>query len=499
MAARRRDLGNAIALLGVILLCFVGYHAWVKPEIPLPENPPAKVSTENNEDEGEEPSEENASPPITKENANPRPLPVPDGTPLPTAPSAKVVENEVLPETDHSEQLKKINHLIKDQHGAEAEAMLGELAPEITSNPELSLYIATLWNNLGVLKTKLRGPEAGISAYKKGLSLNPKGPALNLNLAHAYWETHDPALTKTYLEDLTKLVPDDPFPHLALADLLYGEDDLIAATGHLEMATQRAKADPGLKAYLDMVTAKIKGEEKIERQLSTRKSSHFVVKFDGTEDYQIWEEVLRILENSYREIGQALGYFPKEPIHVVLMTKEHFQSDSGTPAWADALFDPVLGRIKIPTQGALTEKAWLTKVLRHEYVHALLHERMGIEASRVPRWLNEGLAMQLAGDPWPDLDQMTREGKIKIIPLQLLEGWWGQLPVEAATVAYLEANSATKYLIERYGMDKVRAILSRLKAGDTIAGAIHDKLMISYDSFQKRWKENLLQKLAKKK
>lgn len=484
---RRRDLGNAIALLGVILLFFVGYHAFVKPEIPLPEKPPVETSAEDDD-----------SPPQTTKD-NPAPRPLPDGQPVPTAPSTKLVEMGKIPDTDHSEHLKKISHLIKEDHGAEAEAMLGELDPEITKDPKLSPYIATLWNNLGVLKTKLRGPEAGISAYKNGLALNPQGPALNLNLAHAYWETHDPALTKAYLEDLIKLVPDDPFPHLALADLLYGEDDLIAATGHLEMATSRTKADPGLKAYLDMVTAKIKGEEQIERRMTTRKSTHFVVKFDGTEDYQIWDEVLRVLENAYRELGQELGYFPTQPIHVVLLTKEHFQSDSGTPAWADALFDPVLGRIKIPTKGALTDKVWLTKVLRHEYVHALIHERMGIEASHVPRWLNEGLAMQLAGDPWPDLDQMAHEGKIQIIPLQLLEGGWGQLSIEAATVAYLEANSATKYLIERYGMDKVRAILGRIKAGDTIAGAIHDKLMISYDSFQKRWKEDLLQKLAKKK
>ena len=123
----------------------------------------------------------------------------------------------------------------------------------------------------------------------------------------------------------------------------------------------------------------------------------------------------------------------------------------------------MLGRIKIPTNGALTDKAWLAKVLRHEYVHALIHERMGIEASHVPRWLNEGLAMQLAGDDWPDLDQLANGGKIQVIPLQLLEGWWGQLSIESATVAYLEANSATKYLIQRYGMNKVRGILDASK------------------------------------
>ena len=288
MAAKRRDLGNAIALLCVILLFFVGYHTWLKPDIPIPVAPSVETTSDDDEDD---------SPSLANQD-KPAPPPLVDGKPAPTAPSTKTVEMGEIPETDHAEILKKISLLIKEEHGAEAEAMLGELDPEITKKQELSPYIATLWNNLGVLKTKLRGPEAGISAYKEGLALNPQGPALNLNLAHAYWETHDPALTKEYLEQLTKLVPDDPFPHLALADILYGEDDLIAATGHLEMATARTKADPGLKAYLDMVTSKIKGEGQLERQLTTRKSTHFVVKFDGAEDFGIWNEVLRILENA---------------------------------------------------------------------------------------------------------------------------------------------------------------------------------------------------------
>ena len=104
--------------------------------------------------------------------------------------------------------------------------------------------------------------------------------------------------------------------------------------------------------------------------------------------------------------------------------------------------------------------------------------------------------MQLAGDSWPDIDQVSQSRDLKLIPLFLLEGGWGNFPAEAAGVAYLEGNSATRYLIDRFGIGKVQDILDRLKAGDTIGGAIQDHLMMPYEEFQKRWTEDLNQKMA---
>ena len=112
----------------------------------------------------------------------------------------------------------------------------------------------------------------------------------------------------------------------------------------------------------------------------------------------------------------------------------------------------------------------------------------------VPTWLNEGLAMQLAGDPWPDIDQLVT-GEVTLIPLTRLEGNWLGLPASAATVAYLEGNAATLYLIDRFGMEKVREILSQLANKQPIAAAIQDRLFISYDEFQRRWVDSLNEKM----
>jgi hypothetical protein len=233
--------------------------------------------------------------------------------------------------------------------------------------------------------------------------------------------------------------------------------------------------------------------ESVESRMATRNSTHFTVKFDGAEDHGTWTTVLEILEDAYREIGQKFGHFPSKPIVVVLHTKESFQGATGSPAWADGLYDPTLGRIQIPTQGATTDTKWLTNVLRHEYVHALLHNYLGSSTGALPTWLNEGLAMQWAGDDWPEPNQAMR-GDVSVIPLNYLEGSWGTLPSDAATLAYLESASATRYLIDRWGITQVNELLKAFKARASVPTAIQNKLFVSYEQFHQQWLDSFRQK-----
>ena len=74
-----------------------------------------------------------------------------------------------------------------------------------------------------------------------------------------------------------------------------------------------------------------------------------------------------------------------------------------------------------------------------------------------------------------------------LIPLPILEGGWGGFSSDVATVAYLEANSAVHYLIDRYGMARVRELLAHLKARQTLSNAMQSQLSLSYEQFQSRW------------
>jgi tetratricopeptide (TPR) repeat protein len=458
----RRNITHILIPLGLALLLLLSYHLLVKPTI-------------------------HTDPPIADS------LP-PPAEPAPTPPLAhhedvkqtRAIDYVALPQTQQADALEAIREDIEAGRLTAAATKLTALPAPLSSDVRAKPYLAILWNNLGLQQERLDGTSASVKAFEKAAALYEANATIQLNLAHAYWAQRDRALDAPFLTKLAALAPNEPFPHLALADLLYEEDKLAEAAAHLTQATERIRNDPRLQSYLAMVTAKIRRADNAEARMTARSSTHFMVKFDGAEDHSTWTSVLGILEEAYREIGQRMGHFPSKPIVVVLHTKETFQGATGSPAWADGLFDSALGRIQVPTQGATTDIRWLTDVLRHEYVHALLHDRVGSEGGMVPTWLNEGLAMQLAGNSWPDLDQAMR-GEIQVIPLQYLEGSWVRLPQNAATLAYLEANSATHFLIERWGMSRVDELLTAFKARESMGAALQSKLSLSYDQFHSRW------------
>jgi tetratricopeptide (TPR) repeat protein len=466
----RRSISQKLFYVACTLGLFIVYHAWLKPTtIPPPPQPQ---------------SEQHAPP---QSEAIPDP---PRESPVPQPKQTRIIEQTAVPDTKDHDLLEAIRDEIEKGNVKEAEMKLGDLPSSLVSSAKTRPYVAVLWNNLGIEQEKSGGTASSVKAFKKAASLDAKNPAIQLNLAHAYWELRDPAMTPEFLEQLIALAPNEPFPHLALADLLQERNRLEEAARHLDQATDRAGKDPGVQSYLRAVTAKVRHTEKLEQRLNSRDSTHFTVKYDGDADQGTWTAVLEILEDAYREIGQKLGHFPSKPIVVVLHAQEAFQTATGSPAWADGLYDPVLGRIQVPTQGALTDQAWLRRVLRHEFVHALLHDQLGLNATAIPTWLNEGLAITLSADRWEELDQL-RHQDFRVIPLPMLEGAWGEFSPDAVSVAYLEAYSAVHYMIDRYGMHRVHDLLSHLKARQALPTAMQSQLSLSYEQFQSRWMEQL--------
>jgi len=470
----RRNITHILIPLALGLALVIGYHLFMKP------------------------AQLNPSQPATQSSGSVVTVPPPPAPPLrepreEEIRSARTLDQSIIPKTEHDKLLESIRDEIEKHNLSLAETKLNDLPIAILSNGKIKPFVAILWNNLGLMQERLSGTQASLKAFKRAADLDESNPIILMNLAQAYWEQRDHALDVAFLTKLIRLTPDEPFPHLAMADLLQEQDHLSEAAKHLAQATKLAKKEPGLQSYLALVTAKVKRTESVESRMSTKSSTHFVVKFDGGEDQSTWNVVLEILEEAYREIGQKFGHFPSNPIIVVLHAKDSFQGATESPAWADGLYDPTLGRIQIPTQGATTDTKWLGQVLRHEYIHALLHDRVGRGIGTLPTWLNEGLAMQLSGDTWASLDQ-TREGEDEVIPLTSLHGSWGTLPTSSVPVAYNEANSATHYLIERWGMARINTLLDAFKANTSAETALQNTLSISYEQFHQQWLEQFVQR-----
>jgi hypothetical protein len=352
-----------------------------------------------------------------------------------------------------------------------------------------------------------------------------------MNLTQAYWELRDPAMTFQFLNRAIRLNPADPFPHLALAELLLEKGDKTSAMAHLNLAQPQTQYDPHLQSYRNKLVAKTDmaltapsttadiaarpvpeprqgltpapsmpsahpsapstatQEEQPPRPFVPRDTAHFVVQFDGPDDQATWLHIRAMLEYAYEEIPPKFGQVPAGPIKVVLHTGQKFSGPAGVPDWADTLFDHVSGSINLPTQGALDDLALFSRVARHQFVHALFHEQAKNGSAPPPRWLVEGLAIHLTEDPWPDMEE-SRQKSLPLIPLTSLHGSWAQLPATSVSTAYLSANVATQHLIDRYSLSTVRQLMKMLMTGQSLETALQQKMSMSYEQFQLQWAQS---------
>lgn len=515
----RRDISSTLKLLALVLVLFVGYQVWLKPAYfaptPSVQQPLATVS------------------PLPSSTLT---LPEAQNPPLWDVPPSRLVDVGPAPD----QMLNSIRDELDRGNYNEVDRSLKALSRKTLRKTATRQYIAALWNNLGVQQEKFGGTALSVKAFRQSVAWDHKNPVAHLNLTQAYWELRDPAMTPNFLEAVIRLAPQDPFPHLALADLLLTKGSIAVATTHLEHARPRAERDPNHQSYLRRLIAKVEAIQPVRiatggavqppqathpeiaqppappavspppssavppketgpaseapPQAPSRRSAqpgaaHFTVQFNGPPDQATWTRMRAILDYAYEELSQKFGHVPGKPITVVLHTNQKFVSAAGSPVWADTLFDRSSGTIHIPTQGALEDLALFSRIARHEFVHALLFEHLKGRDTGVPNWLVEGLAMLLAEDPWSDLDEAVQKA-VTLIPLTSLQGDWKQLSGDAVQTAYLEARSATQNLVDRYSMYGVRQVMNQLQSGRTLDAAMQLKLSVSYEQFQRQWEQS---------
>jgi tetratricopeptide (TPR) repeat protein len=516
----RRDISSFLKFFALALVLFIGYQAWLKPAYLTPKPAPRQSS----------------NPPPLQQTAS-FPLPGTQEYPSWDIPQTRLVDLGQAP----TEALAMIRDEVDKGNYREAERRLMVLPQREAEKAQAKRYIAALWNNLGVQQEKFGGSALSVKAFKKAVASDPANPLTHMNLTQAYWELRDPAMTPQFLNRVIRLNPTDPFPHLALAELLLEKGDKTSAITHLNLADTQTHYDPHLGSYRNTLVAKTSGgksaqphavavtlapstrsaaivtrptpnprqdlaplpsvpstdpppsfttqEEPSQKLLVPQNTAHFVVQFDGPDDHATWVRIRAMLEYAYEEIPPKFGHLPARPIKVVLHTGQKFSGPVGSPHWADTLFDHRSGSIHLPTQGALDDLALFSRIVRHQFVHALFHEQAKQDGPALPTWLMEGLVIHMTEDPWPDIEESRQKGP-PLMPLPSLHKSWAQLPPASLPTAYLTASTATQHLIDRYSMYTIRQLMDVLMAGQPLETAMQQKLSLSYEQFQRQWAQS---------
>jgi hypothetical protein len=323
--------------------------------------------------------------------------------------------------------------------------------------------------------------DAAEQALRRGLAAYPKNGAFALELGRALLEDRDPRAAIAALRQ----TPRGPWYAEAQALLRRAQQALsedrsaMKEAKALERRAEAAATRASTSAGAERATAQPAGltyESGVgPGGMRTRSNSRFTLKYFNNErdfgqraDYE--GRVVAALDEAYGAARDVLGQARASPVDVVLYTREeftmHFSSRTAERV-AGLYFD---NSIRINDAAELTQQARATLV--HEYIHAVVDELAQSQASRLPTWLNEGLAEYVEwrylgsdGPPYAQAVALRGAAKAGRLP-QLAQMDRGALVHSAApALAYAASGVAVRLLIADGGPAKLLELIREIGEG----------------------------------
>jgi hypothetical protein len=200
-----------------------------------------------------------------------------------------------------------------------------------------------------------------------------------------------------------------------------------------------------------------------------------------TNNRDLFELIATDIENIHQEFKNNFGPIPPIETKVRLITKGDFHKTFQLPSWTNAIY--YKGEIIIPIDSyTRLDMEELTRSVKHEYVHALIH-RLG--NGRVPGWLDEGLAQLAEANVHSSLIKIfsTWLTSHKFIPPDTLAKGFTQLAPNIVPVAYAQSFFSSRELIHKHGYQNVAEYFTKLREGKKHALAFYEAFGETEQSF----------------
>ncbi len=208
-------------------------------------------------------------------------------------------------------------------------------------------------------------------------------------------------------------------------------------------------------------------------------NEHLILRMHRTEAPLYAGRVLTLLSEARERVGVKYGLLPAEPVVVeVFSDSRDFGVRTfgmpGNPGYLGVCFGKVItANSPAVNQGRAVN--W-EAVLWHEFCHVITLQKT---RNRMPRWLSEGISVheeRQANPAWGQhMDPKYRTmilGK-DLVPVSRLSAAF-LMPKSGLHLqfAYFESSMVVEYLIGRFGMEKLRAVLDDLAEGVFINDAL---------------------------
>lgn len=205
------------------------------------------------------------------------------------------------------------------------------------------------------------------------------------------------------------------------------------------------------------------------------------------------ERVMEAMAQAVRRMAPLLGLppQPEEPIRVVMFN--HYRDalralPPTSPTLRSTLVTEGLAFADVGVILLLGSDPQVRGVISHEVAHILLHRATEEALLPLPAWLSEGLAEYGNVEPTDAYDlyltEAIRSGRL--FPLTSLTAFPGK--PEDILLAYGQARSVVRYLVEVYGPERMRALIRALNEGKGIDEALRAAYGFDRRGLDRRWR-----------
>ena len=216
---------------------------------------------------------------------------------------------------------------------------------------------------------------------------------------------------------------------------------------------------------------------------------HFDIYFYA-EGYETAKFGAAVMESSYVVISKELNYLLQNRVPVFIYNSQtDFQETniipSQIPEAVGGFTEAFKNRIVIPFTGSYEE---FRHVLHHELTHAVVYDMIygnslaSLLSQRrlfdLPTWFAEGYAEYSSRRGWDYFsDMFVRDATINnyLTPPEYLEGY----------IAYKQGQAMIKYIVDKYGVEKLGEILQKGKVSLTMNKALKSSINLTEDEFYK--------------
>jgi tetratricopeptide (TPR) repeat protein len=357
-----------------------------------------------------------------------------------------------------------VDHLIDAEQYDEAEKQLALVLKVNPHQPEALAYESVLaqLRNESAQEKKFR--EHALQFYKT----NPEVDYLiGKKLSEKYRFAEGAAAQRRALEFEPEFLP---------AQRELAED--LLRLGQNDDGWKRAEAVHQKDAY-DVTAYNLSVLHGQMAKFRTLTNDHFIVHMSPLEADLYGDRVLDLLGHARETLCRKYGVELTQPTVVEIFPE---QKDfavrtfgmPGNPGYLGVCFGSVI-TANSPASQAPNPANW-EDVLWHEFCHVVT---LTATQNRMPRWLSEGISVyeeRQANPLWGEKMNLAYRGMVlggELTPLGKLSGaFLAPTNSEHLQFAYYESSLVVEFIVDRFGLDSLKGILSGLHDGEEINHAI---------------------------